>query len=287
MHRCAAPRAALACTVQALCRGVYLARARAHSLSALQPTGNYAERPSSIACAAARRHRMGASQEKAWGGTVAAMRPTPSALLAADVDASHQALTIIDTSSDNGTGAIVYCNAAFESLTGYGQADLLGRGWTLLCGPNTHAGHIARVATALACGQELEIEMACYRKGGAPFWNRLRLAPLPADLPSVHPLLPPGALPPAAGAGRKLVAIQCDAPVLQPLWQELTGKREVRCVFGRTCPRLPALLACSCCTARRPAVIVVLPSQCSSGGITLSLRRCYGNCSQPARHPIV
>ncbi len=72
---------------------------------------------------------------------------------------------------------IVYVNAAFESITGYPAAEVIGRNCRLLQGPDSDPATIAAIRSALALGREVEVEVLNYRKNGQPFWNRLKVGP--------------------------------------------------------------------------------------------------------------
>ena len=73
---------------------------------------------------------------------------------------------------------IIYINAAFESLTGYAAADVLGRNCRFLQGPKTDSDDIARLRTAIAGRRRVAVDLLNYRRDGSPFWNRLRVAPV-------------------------------------------------------------------------------------------------------------
>lgn len=94
----------------------------------------------------------------------------------ASVERSNLAMAISDpTLPDN---PIIYVNAAFERLTGYGRDDAVGRNCRFLQGPMTAAADVARLRTAIAQGERIEIDLLNHRKDGTPFWNRLLVAPV-------------------------------------------------------------------------------------------------------------
>src|SRR3954468_18690256 len=74
---------------------------------------------------------------------------------------------------------ILHANAAFERITGYSAAEVLGRGWGFLRGPDTDPLTAERVRAAVAAGQPCAAELLHYRKDGRPFWGALSLTPLP------------------------------------------------------------------------------------------------------------
>ena len=71
-------------------------------------------------------------------------------------------------------GAIAYVNSAFEAMTGYDEADLLGRSPEMLWGTDTDPNTIASLREAQAEGEPWEGEAVHYRKDGTPYvvqWN--------------------------------------------------------------------------------------------------------------------
>ncbi len=73
---------------------------------------------------------------------------------------------------------ISYVNSALCRMTGYGQEDLLGRGLTVLQGPDPDPAAVAKIVGALAHGRECEVLLKNYRKDGTAFWNELLLSPV-------------------------------------------------------------------------------------------------------------
>jgi PAS domain S-box-containing protein len=73
---------------------------------------------------------------------------------------------------------ITYANAAFEALSGYSEADMLGRSCSLLQGPQTDARVVQAIRQALAEARPFHGELLNYRKDGTPFWNDLSITPV-------------------------------------------------------------------------------------------------------------
>lgn len=71
---------------------------------------------------------------------------------------------------------IIFANRAFEELTGYNLAEIIGRNCRFLQGPETDGTALQRVRAALAAGRPARVEMLNYRKDGSSFWNALFLA---------------------------------------------------------------------------------------------------------------
>ncbi|WP_198506885.1 EAL domain-containing protein [Dyella ginsengisoli] len=72
----------------------------------------------------------------------------------------------------------VYVNRAFETITGYGPDDILGRNCNLLQGELTDPGMRARITARLVAKDSFEGEILNYRKDGRSFWNLLAITPL-------------------------------------------------------------------------------------------------------------
>jgi PAS domain S-box-containing protein len=76
---------------------------------------------------------------------------------------------------------IVFANPAFEAMTGYREADIVGNNCRLLQGNDRDQPARAGIADALAAGRPYECELRNYRRDGSMFWNRLYLFPLRND----------------------------------------------------------------------------------------------------------
>jgi len=72
----------------------------------------------------------------------------------------------------------VYCNPAFEKLTGYTSAEILGRNNRFLQGVETGQPGLKEVRAGLAAGREVRTVLRNYRKDGQMFWNRLVITPV-------------------------------------------------------------------------------------------------------------
>jgi PAS domain S-box-containing protein len=73
---------------------------------------------------------------------------------------------------------ILSTNEAFCSITGYSEAELLGRDCELLVGPLTHPSMVAAFRAALANNAPFSGEIENQRRDGTPFWNELTLSPV-------------------------------------------------------------------------------------------------------------
>ena len=72
----------------------------------------------------------------------------------------------------------VYCNAAFEKITGYTREEVLGRNCRFLQKTDHEQNGIEIIRHALLQGMEARAELRNYRKDGSLFWNELYIAPV-------------------------------------------------------------------------------------------------------------
>ena len=73
---------------------------------------------------------------------------------------------------------IVFVNAAFERVTGYGRTEAIGRNCRFLQeGDRAQPGRAA-LAEAFARGMPVECTLKNYRKNGEVFWNKLYVFPI-------------------------------------------------------------------------------------------------------------
>lgn len=73
---------------------------------------------------------------------------------------------------------IIYANQAFFQTTGYTVRYAVGRNCRFLQGPGTDPATVARIRAAVAAEEEITLDILNYTAAGAPFWNRLLIAPL-------------------------------------------------------------------------------------------------------------
>jgi PAS domain S-box-containing protein len=73
---------------------------------------------------------------------------------------------------------VTYTNAAFEAMSGYGGAEMLGRSCSMLQGPLTDPQVVQAMRHALDAQQPFHGEVLNYRQDGQPFWNDLSITPV-------------------------------------------------------------------------------------------------------------
>jgi len=71
-----------------------------------------------------------------------------------------------------------YVNAAFESITGYAKADIVGRSCGILQGPGTCPATRQALSEAVHAGRPFHGELLNYRKDGTAFWNEVSITPV-------------------------------------------------------------------------------------------------------------
>ncbi|MCX7961792.1 MAG: PAS domain S-box protein, partial [Burkholderiales bacterium] len=74
--------------------------------------------------------------------------------------------------------SIVYVNPAFERITGYSAAEVIGRDPNFLHGEDREQPGVAALRAALAEEREATVLVRNYRKDGTPYWSELRVAPV-------------------------------------------------------------------------------------------------------------
>ena len=88
---------------------------------------------------------------------------------------------VVITDARRPDNPVVYVNPAFERMTGYAQAEMLGRNCRLLQGPQTDPATVRVLGEALRAGAEVRATLVNYRRDGSPFWCELNLAPVLDD----------------------------------------------------------------------------------------------------------
>lgn len=73
---------------------------------------------------------------------------------------------------------ILYVNNAFTRMTGYTEAEVIGKTPRILQGPDTDLKELSRLKQALKNWEPCEIEVLNYKKNGETFWNNFTVAPV-------------------------------------------------------------------------------------------------------------
>ncbi|MFO1484483.1 MAG: response regulator [Verrucomicrobiaceae bacterium] len=73
---------------------------------------------------------------------------------------------------------IIACNAACEHITGYAEAELLGKNPRLFQGKCTDPATVKIMSDAVRSGSGCKVTVRNHRKDGTPFWNEVHISPL-------------------------------------------------------------------------------------------------------------
>jgi len=85
---------------------------------------------------------------------------------------------IIITDSQSPDNPIIFCNEAFERMTGYAKKMILGRNCRFLQGQTRDQKARVIIQEALLAEQACIVELLNYKKDGTAFWNELHISPI-------------------------------------------------------------------------------------------------------------
>jgi PAS domain S-box-containing protein len=97
-------------------------------------------------------------------------------LLERAIAASSNGIVIAD--AGNPDRPIIYCNPAFEKLSGYRREEVIGRNCRFLQGPDTDRTELNKLRSSLQTGTEIKVVLKNYRKDKTTFWNELTVSPV-------------------------------------------------------------------------------------------------------------
>jgi diguanylate cyclase (GGDEF)-like protein/PAS domain S-box-containing protein len=92
------------------------------------------------------------------------------------MDAATNAILIADARSPD--HPIVHVNRAFERMTGYAAAEVIGLNCSILEGNDRDQPELEQLRMALASGRECSVVLRNYRKDGTLFWNSVQVSPV-------------------------------------------------------------------------------------------------------------
>ena len=97
-------------------------------------------------------------------------------VLSAILDECVNGVTLADPDEED--APIVYANKAFERLTGYSQAEIIGHNCRFLQADDRDQYALEEIRQAMQKHESVEVTLRNYRKDGTLFHNRLKITPL-------------------------------------------------------------------------------------------------------------
>ncbi len=92
------------------------------------------------------------------------------------LDATLNGITITDASKKG--HPIVYVNNAFEKLTGYNEAEILGRNCSFLQKGSFKDKGFRIMLKSMALGKKCQVQVKNFKKNGDMFWNEVSINPI-------------------------------------------------------------------------------------------------------------
>ena len=109
---------------------------------------------------------------------------------------------------------IIFCNTAFERLTGYRREEILGHNCRFLQGDDRNQRALDTLRSAIKTGADCSLVLRNYQKDGTPFKNELVISPVRNAADAVTHLI---------GIQRDLAAAIC--PMNSPISSIMSGVR--------------------------------------------------------------
>lgn len=97
-------------------------------------------------------------------------------LLTQALDASISGVIITDNQQPD--NPIIYCNKAFETISGYNRNEIIGHNCRFLQKEDRQQPQRGILADAVKNGENVAVEIRNYRKDGTLFWNELYMSPI-------------------------------------------------------------------------------------------------------------
>jgi PAS domain S-box-containing protein len=87
-------------------------------------------------------------------------------------------MPMILTDPNQADNPIVFANKAFLDLTGYEEAEVVGRNCRFLQGAMTDREAVAEMRDHIARAEAISLEIINYKRDGSPFWNAVFIGPV-------------------------------------------------------------------------------------------------------------
>ncbi len=89
---------------------------------------------------------------------------------------ANNSIVIIDAQQQH--TPIIYCNEAFEKMTGYSKEEVLGQSIQFLQNHDRDQKEVGTIKNAISNGEACSVIVRNYRKDGTLFWNDVTLTPI-------------------------------------------------------------------------------------------------------------
>ncbi|MDQ6696871.1 MAG: PAS domain-containing protein, partial [Actinomycetota bacterium] len=86
--------------------------------------------------------------------------------------------SIVVTDPHRPDNPLIYVNPAFERLTGYSAAEVLGQNCRFLSGSDTDPAVLAKVRRAIEARESVTVLLLNHRADGTAFWNEVSITPV-------------------------------------------------------------------------------------------------------------
>lgn len=73
---------------------------------------------------------------------------------------------------------VIYANPGFKKITGYSEAEIVGKGLSILQGEKTSSATKIKLKEAIEKEKKITVEILNYHKNGNDFWNHLTITPV-------------------------------------------------------------------------------------------------------------
>lgn len=92
------------------------------------------------------------------------------------LDSANNSILIVDAIKPD--LPIIYCNEAFEKMTGYSKEEVYGKNCSFLQNEDRNQKEIDIMRNAIEKGQACSVTLRNYKKDGTLFWNQLNITPV-------------------------------------------------------------------------------------------------------------
>ncbi len=97
-------------------------------------------------------------------------------IFAAAVAMSRMPMTLVDPRQPD--MPVVFVNEAFRRMSGYDDANIIGRNCRFMQGADTDRLAVRRIHDALRAREEISVELVNYRQNGSSFWCAVHISPV-------------------------------------------------------------------------------------------------------------